>query len=107
MKSELILAAVAEAATGLALLIAPTLVGKLLLGEQLTGAAIPVARVAGSADGGAVIHQQCQIDPGFHVPRLLQRVQLLGILLRRIGRFRTVLINVVAASGPGRNDPCW
>jgi hypothetical protein len=47
MKWELILAAVAEAATGLALLIAPTLVGKLLLGEQLTGAAIPVARVAG------------------------------------------------------------
>ncbi len=49
MKWELILAAVAESATGLALLIAPTLVCKLLLGEQLTGAAIPVARVAGIA----------------------------------------------------------
>jgi hypothetical protein len=95
VKSELILAAVAEAATGLALLIASTLVGKLLLGEQLTGAALPVARVAGIADGGAVIHRQCQIDPGFNVLRLLQRVQLLGILLRQIGRFRTVLINVV------------
>ena len=43
------LAAVAEAATGVALLIAPSLVGRLLLGEELTGVAIPVARVAGIA----------------------------------------------------------
>ena len=49
MKKVLIFAAVAEAATGLALLIAPSLVGQLLLGEQLTGVAIPVARVAGIA----------------------------------------------------------
>jgi hypothetical protein len=43
----LIYAAVAEAATGLALLIVPSLVGRLLLGEDLSGVAIPVARVAG------------------------------------------------------------
>lgn len=49
MKKVLTFAAVAEAATGLALLIAPSLVGQLLLGEQLTGIAIPVARVAGIA----------------------------------------------------------
>ena len=49
MKKVLIFSAVAEAATGLALLIAPTLVWQLLLGEQLTGVAIPVARVAGIA----------------------------------------------------------
>src|SRR4249919_708439 len=49
MKRILIFAAVAEAATGLALLIAPSLVGWLLLGEELTGVAIPVARVAGIA----------------------------------------------------------
>ena len=49
MKHALIFAAVAEAATGLALLIVPSLVGQLLLGEQLTGVAIPVARVAGIA----------------------------------------------------------
>jgi hypothetical protein len=49
MKKVLIVAAVAEAATGLALLIVPSLVGQLLLGEQLTGVAIPVARVAGIA----------------------------------------------------------
>jgi hypothetical protein len=47
MKKVLIFAAVAEAATGLALLIVPSLVGQLLLGEELTGVAVPVARVAG------------------------------------------------------------
>jgi hypothetical protein len=49
MKTVLIFAAVSEAATGLALLIVPSLVGQLLLGEELTGIAIPVARVAGIA----------------------------------------------------------
>lgn len=49
MKKALIFAAVGEEATGLALLIVPALVGKLLLGEELTGVAIPVARVAGIA----------------------------------------------------------
>ena len=43
------LAAVSEAATGVALLIVPSLVGRLLLGEELTGVAIPVARVTGIA----------------------------------------------------------
>ena len=42
-------AAVAEAATGAALLIVPSLVGRVLLGEELSGVAIPVARVAGIA----------------------------------------------------------
>ena len=49
MKSVLIFAAVAETATGAALLIVPSLVGLLLLGEEFTGVAIPVARVAGIA----------------------------------------------------------
>ena len=49
MKWVLIFAAVGEAVTGLALLIVPSLVGRLLLGEELTGIAIPVARVAGIA----------------------------------------------------------
>jgi hypothetical protein len=49
MKKVLIFAAVAEFATGLALLIVPSLVGQLLLGEEFTGVAIPVARVAGIA----------------------------------------------------------
>ena len=49
MKKVLIFAALAEAATGLALLLAPSLVGQVLLGAELTGLAIPVARVAGMA----------------------------------------------------------
>ena len=49
MKKVLNFAAVAEAATGLALLIVPSLVGQVLLGEYLTGIAVPVARVAGVA----------------------------------------------------------
>jgi hypothetical protein len=49
MKRALIFAAVGEGATGLALLIVPSLVGHLLLGAELTGVAVPVARVAGIA----------------------------------------------------------
>ena len=45
----LVVAAVSEIATGVALLIVPSLVGRLLLGEELTGIAIPVARVTGIA----------------------------------------------------------
>jgi hypothetical protein len=49
MKTGLIFAAVAEAATGLALLLAPSLVGRLLFRVEFTGTTIPVARVAGIA----------------------------------------------------------
>jgi hypothetical protein len=49
LKKVLVVAAVMEAATGLALLIVPSLVGRLLLGEELAGVAIPVARVLGIA----------------------------------------------------------
>jgi hypothetical protein len=44
MKKVLIFVAVGEAGTGLTLLIVPSLVGQWLLGEELTGIAIPVAR---------------------------------------------------------------
>ena len=49
MKRVLILAAVSEAATGVALLIVPSLVGQLLFGAELTGIAMAVARVTGIA----------------------------------------------------------
>lgn len=49
MRSALALAAFGEAVTGLALLIAPSPVGQLLLGVELTGIAVTVARVAGIA----------------------------------------------------------
>jgi hypothetical protein len=49
MKKILIFAAVAEALTGLALLVVPSAVGQLLLGQQLAGVAVPIARVTGIA----------------------------------------------------------
>ena len=49
MKKVLTVAAVVEVATGMALLIVPSLVGRLLFGEELTGIVIPVARVLGIA----------------------------------------------------------
>jgi hypothetical protein len=49
MKLLLKLTALIEVGAGLALLIAPALVVKLLLGEEISGAAIPLARVAGTA----------------------------------------------------------
>jgi hypothetical protein len=49
MKKLLAVAAVAEAATGVGLIVVPSLVGRLLLGAELTGVSIPVARVTGIA----------------------------------------------------------
>ena len=49
MRTVLVIAAVAEGVTGTALLIVPSLVGWLLLGEELAGVAAVVARVAGIA----------------------------------------------------------
>ena len=49
MKSVLVVAALGEAATGLALLLVPSLAGQLLLGAELTGVAVPVAGVLGIA----------------------------------------------------------
>src|SRR5262245_44635864 len=49
MRRVLNFAALGEAATGLALVTVPSLVAQLLLGQELTGVAIPVARVTGIA----------------------------------------------------------
>ena len=51
MRKELVLmlAALLEEATGAALLLAPSLVGQLLFGTELTGMAITIARVTGIA----------------------------------------------------------
>jgi len=49
MKKVLILAAAGEVLTGLALLLVPSFVGRLLLGEDLTGAGMVSGRVAGIA----------------------------------------------------------
>jgi hypothetical protein len=49
MNKLLIFAALAEGATGLGLVIVPSLVARLLLGAELTGVAVPVGRVTGIA----------------------------------------------------------
>ena len=49
MSRALVLAAVGEIATGVALLLVPSLAGQLLLGVELAGVAIPIARVTGIA----------------------------------------------------------
>jgi hypothetical protein len=49
MKKLLDVAAAAEIATGVALLVVPSFVGQLLLGAELSGLAVVVARVAGIA----------------------------------------------------------
>jgi hypothetical protein len=49
MNKLLALSAIIEAATGVALIVIPSLVGRLLLGAELTGVAIPVACVTGIA----------------------------------------------------------
>jgi hypothetical protein len=49
MKHAIQFAAVGEIATGCALLVVPSLVGHLLLGEELAGVAVTLARVLGIA----------------------------------------------------------
>ena len=49
MNRVLIVASIVELATGVALLIVPSLVGRLLFGVPFDGIAIPVARMAGIA----------------------------------------------------------
>ena len=49
MKKLLTVAAVAEVATGVALVVVPSLVGRLLLGAELTGVSVVIGRVTGIA----------------------------------------------------------
>ena len=49
MRRVLAVAGVGEIATGLALLLVPSLVGQLLMGQELTGVSLPLARVTGIA----------------------------------------------------------
>jgi hypothetical protein len=49
MKRVLVFAAVSEAATGMALVVVPSLVGQLLLGVELSGVSVVIGRVTGIA----------------------------------------------------------
>jgi hypothetical protein len=77
----LIFAAAAEGATGLALLIVPSLVGQLLSGEELSGIAAPVARVAGIALIGLGI--ACW--PGLPIIGMLISTAVVAIYLAYLG----------------------
>ena len=55
MSKVLAFAAIAEAATGVALAVVPSLVTNLLLGAEVTGAGVVAARVAGMALMGLAI----------------------------------------------------
>jgi len=49
MKKLLTVVAVAEGATGVAFIVMPSVIGRLLLGAELTGVAIPISHVTGIA----------------------------------------------------------
>ena len=49
MKRSLTLTAIIEATTGLALIAVPAIVVRLLLGAEISGASIPLGRIAGAA----------------------------------------------------------
>lgn len=76
MKNALILAAIVEAGTGLAMLIVPAFVWQLIFGEQLTGVGIPVARVGAMALIGLGIvagrvRRSSACSPTAHWPRCI------------------------------------
>jgi len=77
----LIVTAIAEAATGVALMVVPSLVGRLLLGEPLAGVAIPVARVAGVA----LIALGVACLPGGQLLGMLIYSAIVGLYLAYVG----------------------
>jgi hypothetical protein len=82
MKNRLlVIVATAEALTGLGLLIAPSLVGWLLLGVKLSGAAVPAARVAGIALIGLAV--ACL--PGLALVGMLTYSTLVTLYLGYVG----------------------
>ena len=100
MKRLLTLAAVAEATTGLALLVVPALVGRLLLGAELTGVSIPVARVAGIA----LIALGVACLPGIGIARHVD-LQRPGDGLSRLRRHRWRMGRAAVVAG-GRGARC-
>src|SRR4051812_2428251 len=81
LKRVLPFAAIAEALTGLALLIDPALVGSLLFGEKLIGAAAAVARVAGIA----LIALGIACGPRAPLPGMLTYSALVTLYLAYLG----------------------
>ncbi|MGA7254515.1 MAG: hypothetical protein WBX35_25245 [Pseudolabrys sp.] len=101
MKKVLVFAAVAEVATGLALLAFPSFVGQLLLGEQLTGVAIPVARVAGIA----LVALGIACWPGPPLIGMLAYSTIVALYLANLGFAGSVAGCPFVASGRSARNP--
>jgi hypothetical protein len=90
MKRILMIATVSEIATGAALLITPSLVGQLLLGDELIGVAVPVARVLGIALVGLGV--ACWATPRTGMLVYVASVPLYLTYLGFIGAFVGILL---------------
>ncbi|MGB9398027.1 MAG: hypothetical protein WCB69_02390 [Pseudolabrys sp.] len=100
MKKVLVFAAVAEVATGLALAF-PSFVGQLLLDEQLTGVAIPVARVAGIA----LVALGIACWPGPPLIGMLAYSTIVALYLANLGFAGSVAGCPFVASGRSARNP--
>ena len=102
MKGVLALAAIGEAATGLGLLVLPSLVGQLLLGSELQGMAVVVARVSGIALIGLALAcwlSRPWIGMFFYVAAIALYLGYLGMIGTATGAllWPAVLLHVVLA----------
>ncbi len=101
MKRVLVLAAVSEAATGVALLIVPSLVGQLLFGAELTGIAMTSGardrhrpdRIRGRLLAGHAAGRHVDLQRGRHAVSRLRRLR---------GRFER---HTTVAGGRPARDP--
>lgn len=107
MSRVLTIAALGEAATGIALIAVPSLVGRLLLGEDLTGPAVVVARILGLALVGLAIACRIGAAPGMLAYSLGATVYLsylglaadgVGLLLWPAAALHAALSTALAAS---------
>lgn len=98
MKKLFTLTAVIEVPTGLALLIAPALVVKLLLGEEISGAAISLGRVAGIAL--LALGVACWLARG-DTPHLAARGLVLAMLIYNFGAVAIFLMAALGAKEVG------
>jgi uncharacterized membrane protein len=81
MKKLLTFAAIGELATGVALLAVPSLVGRLLVGAEITGVAVPIARVFGIA----LIALGIACLPGLALAGMLTYGALVALYLAYLG----------------------
>jgi hypothetical protein len=81
MKMALILAAIAEFITGLALLLVPSLVGWLLIGQEFVG----LGAVAGRVAGLALIALSVACWPGLPLAAMLFYGAAVGVYLAYLG----------------------